>query len=192
MEDTNSKLNLELKELKNKFVEEIDKINLENCVIKQKLQKCIEDSNMEVKELKKKVLQINGATNIDRNLFKEKINEFDIQINCDSFLRPFKIKTTERYRNYLKKKEHPIVTVMGNFDKGKSFILSELSKREFPSGFNVTTPSICGFYPPEEYKDEKKDFESLNALLLDTAGFETAAQYQINVIIIKIYYFCIY
>ena len=75
----------------------------------------------------------------------------------------------------------PIVSVIGNFDKGKSFILSELSKKQFPSGFDAITPWITGFYPPNEKikKDaiEGEELEFLNALLLDTAGFETPAQY---------------
>ena len=55
------------------------------------------------------------------------------------------------------------VSIIGNFNRGKTFILSYLSNRLLPTGYNVHTEGISCIYPQE--KDEPISY-------LDSAGFE--------------------
>ena len=63
-----------------------------------------------------------------------------------------------------KDKESVIVSVIGNANKGKSFILAKLSDINLPSGFEIQTKGLSVKYPTIENK---------NIILLDTAGFQT-------------------
>ena len=71
----------------------------------------------------------------------------------------------EGYNKYEEKKnlDNIVVSVIGNKNKGKSFILAKLSKIEIPDGFNITTKGLSVIYP--KYKEK-------NIIFLDTAGFE--------------------
>ena len=40
-----------------------------------------------------------------------------------------------------------IVTAIGNKNKGKSFILSKISEKDLPRGFNITTEGLSVIYP---------------------------------------------
>ena len=145
----------------------------------------IEAFKKEKEQLEQKINDL--TQNLSRKDFEEQIiKNYDIIFRCDSFMKPFEIQTTKKYREDLKARQYPIVSVIGNFDKGKSFVLSEISGKNFPRGFNAVTPWICGFYPrtDKEDDDEVKEFNNLkflNALLLDTAGFSTPLQYNFNV-----------
>ena len=145
----------------------------------EKINEKIEENNI----LREKIRLMNK--NLTKKEFKKQLSEYDVKFYCDSFLKPFEIEKTNKY-NDLKEKEYPIISVMGNFDKGKSFILSEISGINLPSGYNVTTPWICGVYPETENNKKKEDseIEYLNALLLDTAGFNTPLNYNIEVQVI--------
>ena len=63
-----------------------------------------------------------------------------------------------------KDKESVIVSVIGNANKGKSFILAKLSDVDLPSGFEIQTKGLSVKYPTIANK---------NIILLDTAGFQT-------------------
>ena len=60
-----------------------------------------------------------------------------------------------------------IVSVLGNKNTGKSFILHLLTKKNIPNGYTVTTEGLS-FIIPE--KEENKDD---NYILIDTAGTES-------------------
>lgn len=57
-----------------------------------------------------------------------------------------------------------VVGVVGNFNKGKSFVLHKLSDYQIPHGYSVQTKGISLKYPMNIKK---------SVTLLDTAGFET-------------------
>jgi len=59
------------------------------------------------------------------------------------------------------------IGIIGNSNKGKSFILSKLSKIEFPSGTSIKTEGLSIKYP------DLKDFPNRRIILLDSAGLET-------------------
>ena len=72
----------------------------------------------------------------------------------------------ENYQKYKKMKVIKI-GIIGNSNKGKSFILSKLSKIKLPSGADIRTEGLSIKYPEiEEYKNRK-------IVLLDSAGLET-------------------
>ena len=106
-----------------------------------------------------------------KNMLNESLNEYDIVFNCKSLKNPFKIKKSKYYDEICKIKM-PVVVVLGNFEKGKSFILSELSGKIFPSGFNVIKPSACGF---KSNFGENDNF--LDAFFIETAGFDSPVEY---------------
>ena len=75
-------------------------------------------------------------------------------------------RATESYEN-LKNKTIIKIGVIGNSNKGKSFILSKISKINLPSGTSIKTEGLSIKYPElEEYKERK-------IALLDSAGLET-------------------
>jgi len=77
---------------------------------------------------------------------------------------------SERFKNYkeifINDKELKI-GIIGNSNKGKSFILSKLSKIQLPYGTSIKTEGLSIKYPDlEKYKNRK-------IALLDSAGLET-------------------
>ena len=124
----------------------------------------------------KKILDEKNGCSIKAIEMKMKVlNDYDIVFDCDSMYKPYSITCKNRIKQLIldKSKKYPVVSIMGNFNRGKSFILTELTRKKFPSGYNVETPWLCGFYP-----EDNDEYEFLNALMIDTAGFETAANYK--------------
>ena len=71
--------------------------------------------------------------------------------------------------NYDKLKSDKVIRigVIGNANKGKSFILSKISEIELPTGTSIKTEGLSIKYPElEKYKERK-------IVLLDSAGLET-------------------
>ena len=67
---------------------------------------------------------------------------------------------------YLEKKVS-IISVIGNKNSGKSFILHLLTGKNIPNGYTVTTEGLSFIIPEDE--DNKED----NFILIDTAGTES-------------------
>ena len=59
------------------------------------------------------------------------------------------------------------IGIIGNSNKGKSFLLSKLSKIELPSGTSIKTEGLSIKYP------DLKEFINRKIVLLDSAGLET-------------------
>ena len=57
--------------------------------------------------------------------------------------------------------------MIGNSNKGKSFLLSKISKISLPSGTSIRTEGLSIKYP------ELEGFENRKIVLLDSAGLET-------------------
>ena len=60
------------------------------------------------------------------------------------------------------------IGVIGNGNKGKSFILQKFSGKEIPKGTNIKTEGLSLLYKNKENNNNNKE-----VLLLDSAGFET-------------------
>ena len=118
----------------------------------------------------------NSNNNQPDSLYKNEFNDssvsdyYDIVFDIDSLenlkKNGWKFEATEKgYQKYLKKKDkkNTVVSVIGNKNKGKSFILSKISKVKIPDGHNITTRGLSVIYP---------DYDEKNVIFLDTAGFE--------------------
>jgi len=72
-------------------------------------------------------------------------------------------------KNYEKYKNEKVIKigVIGNSNKGKSFLLSKISKINLPSGTSIRTEGLSIKYP------ELKQFKDRKIVLLDSAGLET-------------------
>ena len=76
-------------------------------------------------------------------------------------------KKGEKRFNEFKDKKALIIGIIGNSNKGKSFLLSKISKIDLPSGTSIRTEGLSIKYPElEKYVNRK-------IILLDTAGLET-------------------
>ena len=97
---------------------------------------------------------------------------YDLIINIKSIKdisKGWEIKMTERGEenfNKYKNIETLKLGVIGNSNKGKSFILSRISRIKLPSGTSIKTEGLSIKYPElDEFKDRK-------IVLLDSAGLE--------------------
>ena len=123
------------------------------------------------------LLKIDPKTNqIIRNNYsikKDVKNFYDVIVNIKSVKDieyGWEIKMTERgEKNYLKYRNDKLlrIWVIGNSNKGKSFILSKISKITLPSGTSIRTEGLSIKYP------ELEKFINRKIVLLDSAGLET-------------------
>ena len=110
----------------------------------------------------------NGVFNTDKF-----IDFYDVIVDIKSIKdinKGWKVKMSkkaeEEYETY-KNQEVIKIGVIGNSNKGKSFLLSRISKIHLPSGTSIRTEGLSIKYPElEEFKDRK-------IALLDSAGLET-------------------
>ena len=96
---------------------------------------------------------------------------YDLVIDIDAMKsllgQGWEEEMTDKGKNiYEEKKDKPsvVVSVIGNQNKGKSFILGQISGQPIPKGYSVKTKGLSVKYPT---------IEKQNIILLDTAGFET-------------------
>ena len=95
-------------------------------------------------------------------------NPYDLEININSilgFLKGWDIVYSndgkKRYE-FAKRNRTKIFSVIGNKNKGKSFILSKIAERDLPNSFSVTTKGLSISFP-----------KFGNVALLDSVGFES-------------------
>ena len=159
--------------------------DLQNIIQQQKLK--LEEYKNQVIDLKQKMIGNNtihineNNNNInERNIANIKVfgkeefeNFYDVIIDIKSVKdinKGWKIKMNDRgLKNYGDHKTSKVIKigVIGNSNKGKSFILSKISKINLPSGTSIRTEGLSVKYPElEGYKDRK-------IVLLDSAGLET-------------------
>ena len=114
-------------------------------------------------------------TNELKNYNKAKLEKFyDIVIDINSVKRlntdGWKVKFTKRGLNkYKQYKDKKLITigVIGNNNKGKSFLLSKLSKIKLLTGTSIQTEGLSVKYP------KLKGYKGRQIILLDSAGLET-------------------
>ena len=93
---------------------------------------------------------------------------YDVEVNINSILDIIKgweiTFTKEGKKRFENAKEisMKIISVIGNKNRGKSFVLSKISNKNLPRGFNVTTKGISISFP---------DYG--NIAVLDSAGLES-------------------
>ena len=158
----------------------------------QELEKAINGDTLKIKDLKKygvigeflipkdNLIKINPETNQiignEKQLKKEFnfIDFYDVIINIKSIKdisEGWEVKLSkraeEKYESF-KKDEIIKIGVIGNANKGKSFLLSKISKIDLPSGTSIRTEGLSIKYPEIDNL-----FKNRKIALLDSAGLET-------------------
>ena len=176
----------QIKELKTNFQISIEKVISD----KQLLEMAINGDIPKIEELKKlgvfgeflkpkeNIIQINTDNNeigVNQKLFKDVnfVDFYDVIIDIKSIKdinKGWNIKLSKRAeQNYDQFMKEPIlkIGVIGNSNKGKSFLLSKISKINLPSGTSIRTEGLSVKYPETELHKDRK------IALLDSAGLET-------------------
>ena len=119
------------------------------------------------------IKKINDLEKISEIEEKQQQDFYDVIININSILdinNGWKIEMSSRgeqkYKTF-KGREFIKIGVVGNINKGKSFILSKLSRINLPTGTSINTKGLSIKYPDLELGNDKRKF-----ILLDSAGFE--------------------
>ena len=86
---------------------------------------------------------------------------------CKGWAIKLSEKAAKDYQNFKKNKVIRI-GVIGNANKGKSFLLSKISQIDLPSGTNIRTEGLSIKYP-----DNLDKYQDRRIVLLDSAGLET-------------------
>ena len=128
-----------------------------------------------IKKLNFQTSQINNLEKTNEwELVKEKIEKFyDVIIDINSILNlkeGWEVEMTKEGENKydeFKNQELIRIGVVGNVNKGKTYVLSKLSKIKLPSGTSISTKGISVKYP------DLKDNSKRKYILLDSAGLET-------------------
>ena len=102
-------------------------------------------------------------------------------VNTEGWKVIFNESGKEKYISHKNEKEQKaiILGVLGNNNKGKSFLLSKISKLDLPTGTSIETKGLSVKYP------ELKGFKERQLILLDSAGLETPVLIKENKEIIK-------
>ena len=154
-----------------------DEIEIKQEEIEEKFNEICKSKNIDPKnyennnESNNKIFDNNNQKNLKK---KDDLFQFyDIIFNIESFEKlkknGWEINFTEKgLKKYIQKndKRNTVVSVVGNNNVGKTYILSKLSNIEIPDGFNITTKGLSAIY----YEDP--EYEDSNIIFLYTAGFE--------------------
>ena len=180
--DLKTKCNCGFKELEHLSKRDIYEMYIEKI---NKLNKLIDirtaEKDEEIKNLEERIKNIIDKyekesklyTKIKNNFDGKLIKFYDVIIDIKSLKdinKGWEIKMDENGEKRFK--EHKdnkalIIGVLGNSNKGKSFLLSKISKIELPSGTNIRTEGLSIKYPElEKYKNRK-------IVLLDSEGLES-------------------
>ena len=140
-------------------------------------EKIISQNNKEIEKYKKENSSLKEELSKIKFLSQpsnEKLKGFyDIIVHIDSvkdISKGWKIEMNEKgKRNYDEFKNENIlkIGVIGNANKGKSHLLSKISKINLPSGMTIKTEGLSIKYPEIQLKNKRK------IALLDSAGLET-------------------
>ena len=133
-----------IKEFKEKFE------RMENEIIKLRKEDELKFQNKPLEDFYDIIIDINSVRRVSTEGWKVEFTE----------------KGLEKYNEY-KDKDLILIGVIGNNNKGKSFLLSKISKIKLLSGTNIETKGLSVKYP------DLKGFAGRQIILLDSAGLET-------------------
>ena len=166
--------NLSKRDIYEMYIEKINKLNKLIDILRAEKDEKIKSYEEMSKEIIDNIENESKLYAKIKNNFDGKLIKFyDVIIDIKSLKdinKGWEIKMDEnrekRFKEY-KNNEALIIGVIGNSNKGKSFLLSKISKIELPSGTNIRTEGLSIKYPElEKYKNRK-------IVLLDSAGLET-------------------
>ena len=158
---------------KSELISDLKKYKDTNDIISDEKEK-LQNSNIQlekaVKELQERINVLEKKNEINNYLAE---NFYDVIIDIKSIkgiTKGWKIKMTEKgkkiYQEY-KNKECLRIGVIGNSNKGKSFLLSKISKIDLLTGTSIQTEGLSIKYPDTHL------FKNRHLILLDSAGLET-------------------
>ena len=150
---------------------EINKLKTE--IQEQNEQKSINDKRIEELKYKNELLMKEKIGNEKSNKETNFIDFYDVIVDiksikdiCNGWQIKMNDNSKANYENFRKNKVLKI-GVIGNANKGKSFLLSKISKITLPSGTSIRTEGLSIKYP------DLKEYQNRNIVLLDSAGLET-------------------
>ena len=152
---------------KHSLIDEINKLKNE----KVDLEKKNDELEKKNDELKKKNDELEKKNELDDT---KQEDFYDIIIDINSIINVNKgwnvLMTKEGEEKYLKYKNQNFIKIgiVGNVNRGKTYILSKLSKIAFPSGVSINTKGLSIKYPHLAEGHENRKY-----ILLDSAGLET-------------------
>ena len=144
--------------------------------------KQLSEENKKLKYYLNMKSEINNI-NDDKHLVMNVNDFYDAVINIKSIRdisKGWEIKMSERMMNNYEKfktEKNIRIGVIGNSNKGKSFLLSKISKSYLPSGSSIRTEGLSFKYP---------EIEDKRIILLDSAGLETPVLQESKQLEIKI------
>ena len=158
----NLELNKEITKLKEKNLELQKRI--EKLTKKEEIQNF---NNSKIEDFYDIVIDINSIKNVNKEGWKVKFNE----------------KGLKKYQKYnysnkdLEQNENGSITigVVGNNNKGKSFLLSKISKIKLLTGTSIQSKGLSFKYP------ELENYKGRQLILLDSAGLETPVLKKMNI-----------
>ena len=132
-----------------------------------------EELNKEIFNLQKEIIKLKKIDELKYLNDSSPENFYDIIIDINSIRRvnqegwkvKFNEKGLERYKKY-KDEELITIGVIGNLQKGKSFLLNKISKIKFLTGTCLHTQGLSVKYPEVQEHQERK------IIILDTMGLE--------------------
>ena len=154
------KTNDELIQILNNKDKEIEQLKQENAKLKQDKEKFTQEPE--------NIIVIHNKQQ------KPKENFYDVIVHIDSIKdinKGWRVEMSPNAeKNYKDFKNQQVlrIGVIGNANKGKSFILSKISKMKCPSGMSIKTEGLSIKYP-----DLTGGFNNRKIALLDSAGLET-------------------
>ena len=155
----NKKNEIEIEKLKKSYEKKNsanDKLNKENSELKNEIEKLKKVE--ELRNFKTSKFEDFYDIIIDINSIKS--------VNTEGWKVKFDQKGLDKYNKY-KDTELIIISVIGNNNKGKSFLLSKISKIILLFGTSIYTQGLSVKYP------ELKGYKGRQLILLDSAGLET-------------------
>lgn len=148
---------------KNKEFENTCNINKSNYIDLEKQLKSLEEKNKELMDL----INILNKNEEKKKLDKNPLEFYDIIVNINSMQNiknGWEIKLTERGKKIMESKEKKkklVISVIGNRNKGKSFILQSLSGEKMQTGTTINTVGLSIKFSEDKF------------VLLDTEGSES-------------------
>ena len=167
-----NELNPKIEDYKNRINNQKEQIrNLDKD--KKYLESSLKGNNAIHIDKNNKISETNLIDNLKDFNKKDFVEFYDMIIDIKSvkdIYKGWQINMNERgLKNYEEHKKNEVIKigVIGNSNKGKSFILSKISKINFPSGTSIRTEGLSVKYP------ELDGYENRRIALLDSAGLET-------------------
>ena len=120
--------------------------------------------NLKLEDFYDIIIDINSIKNVNKEGWKVEFNEKGLE----------KYKKHSCYKNKEKEQKSITVGVVGNNNKGKSFLLSRISKIKLLFGTSIQTKGLSVKYP------ELENYKGRQIILLDSAGLETPVLKKFN------------